>query len=179
MRYTLADANDPRDFEFDDRLAAQPVPRSSSGCATLGAEVHDVEEETELRVPRHVRVRRRPESGSTDLVEDVPGAEVLSLGHSLEIVKDLGDAETGRAPVRPRRLPGHARDRSRPHGDRVRRRHLGRAPVLGVSVQRRRGRAQRPAHELLPVEAAPRAHPGTASSPSATPRSSPSTSPRR
>jgi glutamate synthase domain-containing protein 1 len=29
-----------------------------------------------------------------DYVEDVRGAEVLSLGHSLEIVKDLGDAET-------------------------------------------------------------------------------------
>jgi len=29
-----------------------------------------------------------------DYVEDVPNAEVLSLGHSLEIVKDLGDAET-------------------------------------------------------------------------------------
>src|SRR5919107_462006 len=28
-----------------------------------------------------------------DRVEDVPGAEVLSIGHSLEIVKDLGDAE--------------------------------------------------------------------------------------
>ena len=29
-----------------------------------------------------------------DYVEDVPNCEVLSLGHSLEIVKDLGDAET-------------------------------------------------------------------------------------
>src|SRR5919198_37140 len=29
-----------------------------------------------------------------DRVEDVNGAEVLSLGHTLEIVKDLGDAET-------------------------------------------------------------------------------------
>ncbi len=29
-----------------------------------------------------------------DRVEDVKGAEVLSLGHSLEIIKDLGDAET-------------------------------------------------------------------------------------
>ena len=28
-----------------------------------------------------------------DFVEDVPDAEVLSLGHSLEIIKDLGDAE--------------------------------------------------------------------------------------
>jgi hypothetical protein len=29
-----------------------------------------------------------------DYVEDIPGCEVLSIGHSLEIVKDLGDAET-------------------------------------------------------------------------------------
>ena len=29
-----------------------------------------------------------------DFVEDIPDAEVLSLGRSLEIVKDLGDAET-------------------------------------------------------------------------------------
>jgi methylamine---glutamate N-methyltransferase subunit A len=29
-----------------------------------------------------------------DYVEDVPGCEVLSLGHSLEIVKDLSDAES-------------------------------------------------------------------------------------
>jgi methylamine---glutamate N-methyltransferase subunit A len=29
-----------------------------------------------------------------DYIEDVPGCEVLSLGHSLEIVKDLSDAES-------------------------------------------------------------------------------------
>lgn len=29
-----------------------------------------------------------------DYVEDIPGVEVLSIGHSLEIMKDLGDAET-------------------------------------------------------------------------------------
>ena len=29
-----------------------------------------------------------------DYIEDIPGCEVLSIGHSLEIVKDLGDAET-------------------------------------------------------------------------------------
>ena len=29
-----------------------------------------------------------------DYLEDIPGCEVLSLGNSLEIVKDLGDAET-------------------------------------------------------------------------------------
>jgi glutamate synthase domain-containing protein 1 len=30
----------------------------------------------------------------TDVIEDIPGCEVLSLGNSLEIVKDLGDAVT-------------------------------------------------------------------------------------
>ena len=50
-----------------------------------------------------------------DYVEDVRGAEVLSLGHSLEIIKDLGDAETVAARLRPRRASsarhaiGHAR----------------------------------------------------------------------
>jgi glutamine phosphoribosylpyrophosphate amidotransferase len=29
-----------------------------------------------------------------DQIEDIPDCEVLSLGHSLEIIKDLGDAET-------------------------------------------------------------------------------------
>ena len=92
-----------------------------------------------------------------DFVEDVPDVEVLSLGNSLEIVKDLGDAETVAGGYHLERLQRHPRDRPRPHGDRVRRRHLGRAPVLGVSVLRRRRRPQRPADELLPVEAAPRA----------------------
>ena len=114
-----------------------------------------------------------------DYVEDVPDAEVLSLGHSLEIVKDLGDAETVADQYRPRRLQGHARDRPRAHGDRVRRRHLGRAPLLGLSVLGRRRRPQRPAHELLPVEAAPRALGPPLPVRVRLARSSPSTSPRR
>ena len=49
-----------------------------------------------------------------DLVEDVPDCEVLSLGHSLEIVKDLGDAETvasqyGLEKVRGTHAIGHVR----------------------------------------------------------------------
>ena len=63
-----------------------------------------------------------------DRVEDVRDTEVLSLGHSLEIVKDLGDAETVVGRVRPGRLTRHARDRPRADGDRVRRRHLQRPP---------------------------------------------------
>ena len=94
MRYTLADANDPRDFEFDDRhrrnrcLVEQRLRKH-------GAHVHEVEEETDYAF-RVTFAYDGDLKGLTDLVEDVPGAEVLSLGHSLEIIKDLGDAETVR-----------------------------------------------------------------------------------
>jgi glutamate synthase domain-containing protein 1 len=92
MRFTLADANDPRDFEFEDRIQRNRflVERR---LRKFGAHIHDVEEETgyafRVTFDYHGDLKQL-----TDLVEDVPGAEVLSLGHSLEIVKDLGDAET-------------------------------------------------------------------------------------
>ncbi|HJQ51254.1 MAG TPA: hypothetical protein VJ838_12145 [Gaiellaceae bacterium] len=92
MRFTLADANDPRDFEFADRIQRN---RSlvEQRLRRYGAEIHELEEETEYayRVTfDYVGDLKQ----LADLVEDVPGAEVLSLGHSLEIVKDLGDAES-------------------------------------------------------------------------------------
>jgi methylamine---glutamate N-methyltransferase subunit A len=92
MRYTLADANDPRDFEFDERIdrhQRQVLQRLKQ----LGIDVQDVEEETDyayrvtFEYPGELKEL-------ADRIEDIPGAEVLSLGHSLEIVKDLGDAET-------------------------------------------------------------------------------------
>jgi hypothetical protein len=92
MRYTLADANTPRDFEFDDRLARhqrQVVARLKAA----GADVRDVEPETEYAY----RVSLGYDGDLKDLtdrIEDISDAEVLSIGRSLEIVKDLGDAET-------------------------------------------------------------------------------------
>jgi methylamine---glutamate N-methyltransferase subunit A len=92
MRYTLADANDPRDFEFDERIdrhQRQVLQRLKQ----LGIDVQDVDEETDyayrvtFEYPGELKEL-------ADRIEDIPGAEVLSLGHSLEIVKDLGDAET-------------------------------------------------------------------------------------
>ncbi len=92
MRYTLADANDPRDFEFADRIRRN---RSlvEQRLARYGAHVRDVVAETDYAF-RVTFAYDGDLKALTDLVEDVPGAEVLSLGHSLEIVKDLGDAET-------------------------------------------------------------------------------------
>jgi methylamine---glutamate N-methyltransferase subunit A len=92
MRYTLADANTPRDFEFDDRLARHQQ-QVVSRLKAAGADVKDVEPETEYAY----RVSLSYDGDLKDLtdrIEDIPDAEVLSIGRSLEIVKDLGDAET-------------------------------------------------------------------------------------
>lgn len=92
MRYKLADANTPRDFEFANRLRRHRS-QVEGRLRSLGAHIHEIEEETEyaFRVTfdyddelKHV----------ADFVEDIPDCEVLSIGHSLEIVKDLGDAES-------------------------------------------------------------------------------------
>ena len=92
MRYKLADANTPRDFEFEDRLRRHrgEVERR---LQVLHARIHEIEEETEYAF--RVTLEYSGElKALADYVEDIPDCEVLSLGHSLEIVKDLGDAET-------------------------------------------------------------------------------------
>jgi glutamate synthase domain-containing protein 1 len=92
MRYKLADANTPRDFEYEERLRRHRA-EVEARLASLGARIHLVEEETDYAF----RVTFDFDGDLkllADLVEDIPEAEVLSLGRSLEIVKDLGDAET-------------------------------------------------------------------------------------
>jgi hypothetical protein len=59
----------------------------------LGATIESVEDETDYAY-RAVLSYSGDLKQLADYLEDVPGCEVLSLGHSLEIVKDLGDAET-------------------------------------------------------------------------------------
>ena len=130
MRYKLADANTPRDFEFSDRLDRnqdQVIRR----LRAMDADIHDVEEETEYAYRVAFTLPNGNLKELADRIEDIPDAEVLSLGHSLEIVKDLGDAEEVADQYDLKASPD-ARDRPRPHGDRVRRRHLRRAPVLGL-----------------------------------------------
>jgi methylamine---glutamate N-methyltransferase subunit A len=92
MRYTLADANDPRDFEFSERLR-RSKREVEARLAELGAEIVENEDETEYAF--RVAFRYDGELKEVaDFVEDIPRCEVLSLGRSLEIVKDLGDAES-------------------------------------------------------------------------------------
>jgi methylamine---glutamate N-methyltransferase subunit A len=58
----------------------------------LGAQIIEEEEAT----PYAFRVRIRYEGDQrrlADYIEDVEGAEILSIGYGLELIKDLGDAE--------------------------------------------------------------------------------------
>ena len=92
MRYKLADANTPRDFDFQERLRRHRT-EVEARLSSLGASITEVGEET----PYAFRVAFHYDGDLkllADFVEDIPDAEVLSLGHSLEIVKDLGDAES-------------------------------------------------------------------------------------
>ncbi|HEY2790389.1 MAG TPA: hypothetical protein VGI72_13130 [Gaiellales bacterium] len=92
VRYKLADANDPRDFEFADRLQRHRG-EVEARMRELGATIESVEDETDYAF-RAVLQYRGDLKRLADYLEDVPDCEILSLGHSLEIVKDLGDAET-------------------------------------------------------------------------------------
>jgi len=112
MRYKLADANTPRDFDFEDRLRRHRY-EVEGRLAALGARIHEVDEET-LYAFRVTFEYGGDLKLLADFVEDIPEAEVLSLGRALEIVKDLGDAESvheqyGLAKFRGTHAIGHVR----------------------------------------------------------------------
>jgi methylamine---glutamate N-methyltransferase subunit A len=92
MRVKLADANTPRDYEFTDRLRANKA-EIQRRLGQLGATIHKIEDATEYAFEAHFDYDGDLKA-LADRVENVRGAEVLSLGHSLQIVKDLGDAES-------------------------------------------------------------------------------------
>jgi glutamate synthase domain-containing protein 1 len=92
MHVKLADANTPRDFEYHDRLQRHraEVERRLTAAGARNAAYRDATEYAFTVTFDYDGDLK----GLADRVEDVNGAEVLSLGHALEIVKDLGDAET-------------------------------------------------------------------------------------
>jgi glutamate synthase domain-containing protein 1 len=92
MRVKLADANTPRDFEFHDRIRRHHADVERR-LRAAGAKIEHLEDVREYAFSVSFQFDGDLKD-LVDRVEAVPGAEVLSLGHSLEIVKDLGDAET-------------------------------------------------------------------------------------
>jgi glutamate synthase domain-containing protein 1 len=92
MRLKLADPNEVRDFAWGDRLERHRN-EIEHRLAKIGAMVDVIHGEQEYAY--RVRFRYSGDlKALADYVEDVPGCEVLSLGHSLEIIKDLNDAES-------------------------------------------------------------------------------------
>jgi hypothetical protein len=88
----LAEANGHADFELDARLRRQRS-EVEARMRSMGAQVEDVRSTSD-----HAMTVTFDFDGDlkelADYVEDVRHTEVLSLGHTLEIIKDLGDAET-------------------------------------------------------------------------------------
>ena len=113
----------------------------------------------------------------TDLVEDVPDTEVFSIGRSMEIVKDVGDAADVEAAAPLRGFEGsHAIGHTRMATESLRRRRplatrsgRGRSPTSRSSTT-----ATSPTTTSCAASSRTRA---TASRPATTPRRSPSTSP--
>ena len=94
MHVKLAEGNgDGKDFDFDERLRRHRADIESR-MRSAGATISSIDATTS----EHAMTVNFGFDGDlkrlADYIEDVRGAEVLSLGRSLEIVKDLGDAET-------------------------------------------------------------------------------------
>ena len=92
LRVKLADSTETRDIDFADNVRRRRREVEAILPAT-GAQVHSLEDVNEYTLGAmleyHGELKRL-----ADHIESVDHAEVLSLGHSLEIVKDLGDART-------------------------------------------------------------------------------------
>ena len=175
VRFVLAEPLKSTGFGMEERLERNRA-EVEGRLAKIGAEVATVTSDTGYAFRATIRYSGDLKS-LADYLEDVPGCEVLSLGSSLEIIKDLGDAATVSDQYGLGLVPGHARHRPRAHGHRVRGRPGQRPPLLGLPVRRRGRGPQRPAHQLPPVAPSSWSSTATASRASATPRSSPCTSP--
>ncbi len=92
VRINLADTSTPRDLEFADnvrRRRRDVEVRLRAAGATIES-TEDINQYTfSATVSYHGELKLL-----ADHIESVPHTEVLSLGHSLEIVKDLGDARS-------------------------------------------------------------------------------------
>ncbi len=92
LRIKLADANTPRDLEFEGDLRRHRR-EVEARLRSAGADIRSIDESNEYSLTITMGYEGDLKT-LADHVESVPGAEVLSAGHSLEIVKDLGDART-------------------------------------------------------------------------------------
>ncbi len=91
MRFKLAEQEETRHgFAILDKLVERRA-EVDRRIASLGGEIVSAEEATEYALRYRIRydgdLKRL-----ADYIEDVEGAEILSIGDALELIKDLGDA---------------------------------------------------------------------------------------
>jgi glutamine phosphoribosylpyrophosphate amidotransferase len=91
LRVKLADATTPRDLDFasDLRRRRREAEARIRGAGAQILSTEDINEYTFSATLAYEGDLKK----LADHVESVPRAEVLSLGHALEIIKDLGDAK--------------------------------------------------------------------------------------
>src|ERR1035441_1177646 len=92
VRVNLAESTAPRDLDFaeDVRRRRRDV---QARLRAAGARIKSTEDANEYTFSATIAYHGDLKT-LADQIESVPHAEVLSLGHSLEIIKDLGDART-------------------------------------------------------------------------------------
>src|ERR687894_1271034 len=93
MHVKLAEANGHQDFDLAERLRRQRADIEGRMRAS-GAAISSIDASTSEHAMTVLFGFDGDLKALADYVEDVRGTEVLSLGRSLEIVKDLGDAAT-------------------------------------------------------------------------------------
>ena len=113
VRFMLAEPNDFRGFGMDERLERNRA-EVEARLAKIGADLATIHTEDGGYAFRATIRYGGDLKPLADYLEDIPGCQVLSVGNSLEIVKDLGDAYTvheqyGLAGIRGSHGIGHVR----------------------------------------------------------------------
>ena len=91
MRFKVAEQEDVKSgFEIHDQMRERKAAVDAR-LAEMGAKVEDQEQATDYAY-RYTFTYGGDLRRLADYIEDVEGAEILSLGHALELIKDLGDA---------------------------------------------------------------------------------------
>ena len=92
IRFMLAEPKEYGGFGIDERLERGRA-EVESRLAKIGADLATIQSDTGYAFRATVRYDGDLKP-LADYLEDIPGCKVLSLGNSLEIIKDLGDAIT-------------------------------------------------------------------------------------
>ena len=124
--------------------------RSRRACARAGAQILEIEDVNDYTIA-HARATTASSRRSPTTSSRCRTPRCCRSATRWRSSRTSATRSTRRPRLPPRRLLRLARHRPRADGDRVRRRHLQRPPLLGLPVLRRRGRAQRPADQLPPV----------------------------